>query len=178
MLEQCVPARIGLGYGAAASGFIEVGPASRAQSFAIFPALNISRNDQQPVLPDRWAKIQHSLVRVVEEDIGIVRLFSTGLGQQQMDVLIDLDVDLFQAKPAWQLDASLNPTRKIEPSFASRRQSASHADWFCRQNIARFPDWIVRLERPVHVDGFGLERTNVEGQHKPFKLAGLWDRFQ
>ena len=82
----------------------------------------------------------------------------------------DLEQDLREIRRV------LKPTGRvvlIAEAYRGRR-----ADWLYRPNVARLPDWVVRLDRTVDVDGFGLERTNVEGQHKPFKLAGLWARFQ
>ena len=58
MLEQRTPARISRGLCAAASSFVQVRAACRAESFAIIPALDKCRRREQPCLPHRAAKIE------------------------------------------------------------------------------------------------------------------------
>src|SRR5437867_4345785 len=110
MLEQCVPARIGLSCRAAAGTLVEVGPTGGAQSFAIFPAFNISRSGQKPGLPYRRAKVKHSLVRIVEKDVRIVRFLRANLGEKEVDIFIDPDIDLFQTKTARKFYVPFDPT--------------------------------------------------------------------
>jgi hypothetical protein len=178
MLEQHAPARFSLGWYAAASAFVQIGTASRAESFAILPALDVGRSREQPRLSYGSAEIQHPRIWIVQKHIRIVRFIGADAGEEEVYLLIYGDVDFFETQPARKHDPAVDTTGEIESSFARRRQPSDHSNRPRRTDIAFFPNGIVRLNRAVHVDGFGLQRAYVKGQHKPLTLAGLRTLFQ
>ncbi|HEV7389985.1 MAG TPA: hypothetical protein VGN73_15365 [Gemmatimonadaceae bacterium] len=89
---------------------VQIGTTGSAKSLTIFPALNVRRCCQQPVFSYRPPKIKISIVRIVQEDIGIIRFVRAELGEKQVDVLIDIDFNIFEAQPTGLFDAAFDPT--------------------------------------------------------------------
>jgi len=88
------------GCGAAAGTFVEIGAACRAEPLAVLTALDVTRYRQEPVFAHRRAKIEHSLSGIVQKNVGIIGLVGTDFSEKQVNVLVDIDRDVFETEPA------------------------------------------------------------------------------
>jgi hypothetical protein len=173
VLEQRAPARISRCLSAIAGALVEIGTTCRAESLAILSALDERGRRQQPGFPNRRSKIDVPFAWIIKENVRIIGFVGAVLGEEEVYILFDLNVDVLEAKPAGHVYPAFNAAAEIEPAISGGRESTGQPDGFGRTNVRIFPNGIVGRERAVDVDGFGLQRAEVKGQHKPFKLAGL-----
>ena len=118
MLEQRAPARISRSLRAAASAFVQVGAASRAEPFAIVPALDVQRGRQQPGLSHGRPEIESSRVRIEEKHFRVVSFFGPHFSEKEVHLLAHIDIYLFQAAAAGQLYAAIHSATEIKSSIA------------------------------------------------------------
>src|SRR5687768_9512769 len=95
-----------------------------------------------------------------------------------MNLFLNGYVHVFEAEPARQLESTGDSATEIESPIAGARKSSLYGNRFRWARIALFPDRIVGFESAVDLYGLRFKRAYVEGQHKPFNLAGLCHRFQ
>ena len=102
MPEQCAPARVGRGWRAVASAFVEVRAAGGAQSLAVFAALGVCRSGEEPGFSHRRTEIQIPFVRIVHKHVRVIRLIRTSLRENEVYLFVDIYVDLLETKTARQ----------------------------------------------------------------------------
>ena len=102
MLEQRAPARVGRGWCAVASAFVEVHTAGGAESLAVFAALDVCRSGEEPGFSHRRTEVQIPFVRIVHKHIRVIRLIRASLREKEVYLFVDIYVDLLETKTARQ----------------------------------------------------------------------------
>ena len=74
------------------------------------------------------AKVNVSLVRIVQKHIRVIRFVSASFRKKEVYIFVHFDVDILEAEPAGQDNPALDPAAEIESPFARRREATSHVN--------------------------------------------------
>src|SRR5689334_9778410 len=149
---------------------VEVGPALRAETFAVFTAQRVGGSNEEPLFPNHRSKVDLLSLRIKRVHVRIVGLLAPDLGEDDVRFVFHVRARLRQAPVAFENHVAFDPAMPIEPAGAGRRQTSRDVNAALRLYVRPLPDRIVGAEIVIDDDGVRLERTKVKGQH-PSKIA-------
>jgi len=99
---------------------IQVGPALRTQTLAVFTAHREGRSDEKPLFPDGRTKIDLQRLRIQRIHVRVVRLLAPDLGEDDVRFVLDVRPRFSQASGAFEYYVAFYPAVPVKPAGTRR----------------------------------------------------------